>query len=168
MQYWVSAFMWMEMHLWHPFFYFLNTINFVNQGEALHLEVNKSVLPTECNTWITQPRLEPRPHDTFISMVLCSLFLIPFLYMYIISFINKVNNCFVVVVDLLNKFIITFLYSVFNKYPLSKTTTNMNWLKCLLQFHAHRQPVDMVKLLQSIRVIDKDVPRTDRGQVYFE
>lgn len=28
----------------------VNTINFVNQGEALHLEDNKSVLPTECNT----------------------------------------------------------------------------------------------------------------------
>ena len=78
--------------------------------------------------------------------------------MYIISFKTS----------LLNKFIITFLYSVFNKYPLSKSATKMNWLKCLLQFHAHRQPVDMVKLRQSIRVIDKDVPRTDRGQVYFE
>ncbi|KAJ7393816.1 hypothetical protein OS493_003482 [Desmophyllum pertusum] len=42
------------------------------------------------------------------------------------------------------------------------------FLNLTAKLHADRQPVDIGKLHSSIRVIDKDVPRTDRGQVYFE
>jgi len=42
------------------------------------------------------------------------------------------------------------------------------FLNLTAKLHAHRQPVDMGKICSSIRVIDKDVPRTDRSQVYFE
>jgi len=42
------------------------------------------------------------------------------------------------------------------------------FLNLTAKLHAERQPVDIKKLHSSIRVIDKDVPRTDRGHVYFQ
>lgn len=41
------------------------------------------------------------------------------------------------------------------------------FLTLTAKLHAHRQPIDVVKLHSCIRVIDKDVPRTDRSQVFF-
>lgn len=41
------------------------------------------------------------------------------------------------------------------------------FLNLTAKLHAQRQLVDLGKLHSSIRVIDKDVPRTDRSHVYF-
>lgn len=42
------------------------------------------------------------------------------------------------------------------------------FLNLTAKLHAERRHVDIKKLYSSIRVIDKDVPRTDRGHVYFQ
>lgn len=44
----------------------------------------------------------------------------------------------------------------------------MVFLNLTAKFKADRQPIEIQKLYSSIRVIDKDVPRTDRGQAFFE
>lgn len=41
------------------------------------------------------------------------------------------------------------------------------FLNFTAKLHADRKPVDVTKLHSSIKVIDKDVPRTDRSQVFF-
>lgn len=50
----------------------------------------------------------------------------------------------------------------------SLTGDQMVFLKLTAKFNADRQPIDIQKLYSSVRVIDKDVPRTDRSQAFFE